>query len=122
MKRRVGLFASLVILAGCLAQEEKGIGRSDLDHAEAPRCYQRARFLEERALKTLRESNAREWAPRKKRELIDHALSDLREARDLYVEELADDPGTPTKQQILEDEFNRLSDTIDRTTLSRPHE
>ena len=121
MKRRAGLWACCVLLAGCLAQEDRGVGRS-FDHAEAPRCWERARFLEDRALKTLRESNAREWTPRRKRELVDQAISDLREARDLYAQELADDPGTPTKQRILEDEFDRLSDVIDRTHDARPHE
>lgn len=114
-----GLLLAAALLAGCLAQEDKGVGRRFEGEAQ-PRCYERARFLEERALRSIRDANDPRYSLRRQKELFDHALDDLREARDLYTEELADDPGPPERREVLELECERLNDTIERTHDERP--
>lgn len=113
------LLAAPLSLGGCLAQEDKGVGRR-FDDESTPRCYERARFLEERALKAIRNANDPRWSERRRRELYDDALIDLRDARDMYEEELRENPGPPGREEILNEEFDRLSQTIEDTHRERP--
>lgn len=113
------LAGPLLLLCACVAQEDQGVGRR-FDDESAPRCYERARFLEERALKSIRSANDPRWSERRRRELFDDALYDLREARDLYEAELRENPGPPGREEILNEEFERLSQTIEDTHRERP--
>ncbi|MDC3379316.1 hypothetical protein OAX78_03440, partial [Planctomycetota bacterium] len=105
-------------LVGCVAQEDRQIGRT-IDHEDAPRSLQNARQFEELGIDAV--ANARNTDDtRRKREYYDEALVNYREARQLYENELLDDRGTPEKQENLRAEIDRLSDEIERITRVKP--
>ncbi len=106
--------------AGCVAQEDQAQGRR-FEGKDVPRCWARAHFHENRAIKAVESANRTDGTARK-RELFDEAIGNFRTAIELYEQELLDDPGTPDKQQTLRDEIARLEDMLERTYKARPQE
>jgi hypothetical protein len=112
------LLALPVALTGCLAAEDRLVGRP-LDVADVPDTFSQVRLLEERGLKELRTGN-KQRNERRRREHMDSAMAYFREARNMYVDELIHDPGTPDEQEYLEREIERLGDLIDHVHRLRP--
>lgn len=106
-------------VAACVAEDDRQIGR-EMTHDDVPRCYQRARFLEERGLEALDEGSAAD-KPSRRRELYDEAIRYFRDARALYEEELISSPSAPPeRRRNAELEIQRLDDMIARTHKAKP--
>ena len=110
-----------LLLSGCAAQEDRERGRL-MEHEDAPKSMQRARFYEEKALEQVRAGNSTK-KPGKRKELYDDALDLFRQARQLYEDELLrDQNATPERKRNLRAEIDRLSDVIDQIHKDRPLE
>ncbi|MCO5169664.1 MAG: hypothetical protein M9894_25275 [Planctomycetes bacterium] len=122
MSRLFGLALACALVApaaGCIAQDDRRIGR-EMAHDDLPRCYQRARFLEERGLEALDEGGAARSKERQ-RELYDQAIRYFRDAVGLYEDELIRDAQAPAeRRRNAELEIERLEGMITRTHKARP--
>ncbi len=105
--------------AGCIAQDDRQIGR-EMANDDTPRCYQQARFLEERGLEAFEEGSAVEKKSRR-RELYDDAIRYFKDARQLYEDELVTAPDAPPeRRRNAEREIERLDGLIMRTHKAKP--
>lgn len=122
MSRLLGLLLAGALSAGitgCVAQDDRQIGR-EMAHDDVPRCYQQARFLEERGLEALDEGSATDKKSRR-RELYDEAIRYFKDARQLYEEELVSAPDAPPeRRRNAEREIERLDGMIARTHKAKP--
>ncbi len=122
MSRLFGLVLAGALAAGitgCVAEDDRQIGR-EMENEDVPRCYQQARFLEERGLEALDEGSAVDKKSRR-RELYDDAIRYFRDARQLYEDELIAAPeAPPERRRNAEREIERLDGMIMRTHKAKP--
>ncbi|RMG15219.1 MAG: hypothetical protein D6731_08800 [Planctomycetota bacterium] len=102
---------------GCASRAHTLDRRPDLE--DAPRCYAEAQELEARALTLIDRAN-RYRDERRRREHLDRALELLREARQLYEDELVAGPEGELQRTTCEQELERLSDRIAGLVRERP--
>lgn len=106
--------------AGCASPDDRPRGRPGLENEDTPRCFQRARMLEERSLELEGRAERTESATRR-RGLYDDAVAALKEAQGLYDQELLDTPGMPPERRAnCEREAQRLAKEIERLYKRRP--
>jgi hypothetical protein len=115
----LAIFGALVLGPGCASQDDHTVGRP-MEGEDTPRCYQRARFLEERGIEAFDKGSETQDLDRRKLK-YDEALSYFRQARTLYEEELLSDAtATPERRATCEREIDRLDTLIQRTHRARP--
>jgi hypothetical protein len=105
-------------LSGCAAPENKD---PRFDHVDVPDSFLHARDLENEALKLVADGN-RIRHTRRRREHLSRAISLLKDARQLYEDELVENGGNPERQRTIEAEMDRISDHIERVHRERPAE
>jgi hypothetical protein len=108
----------LAVVAGPVGCASSSSGRV-LDHEDMPRNFERVREMEDYALSLVERAN-RTRHPGRRRDLMTRALEHLKEARQLYEDELVEEPATPARQATIEQEMERLSDHIERIHKERP--
>jgi hypothetical protein len=105
----------VLVLAGCSGQQHAG--------HEEPRSAEMARTWEERANREIAAAGHAEGATLKRRH-YDVAIDDLKKARTLYEDELAEGDRAggmePNRKAAIEVELDRLSKALEQTIRDRP--
>lgn len=112
------LLAIPMTFAGCASDNG---GREHLENEDLPESFHRARELENQAFEQVEKGNRRRHAG-KRRQHFDSAIALLRQARDLYENELIENKGTVERRNTMEREMDRLSDEIAKLHKARPTE
>ena len=114
-----------LVLAGVLAvaspacTSNRPYGR-EMNHEDAPRCYEPARDLERRGIEAVEHGAAR-GDTEGRRDYYTRAIDYFRDARALFEEELLKDPEAPPERRAnCEREIERLDELIRKTAKDRP--
>lgn len=112
----IAVLLGAVGLSGCASNQS---GDLRFEHEDVPDSFLRAREFENESLKLVASGNRTRHTGRR-REFFNRAISLLREARQLYEDELVYRKSNDERQRTIEFEMDRISDRIAALYKDRP--